>query len=805
MTNSIYQNDDQNFLADEVDEEEEFPADLFFEEEEEKAENLNDAKTNKKSNFNPKYSTRSTARHKLSSLTLSEPELRAIFEAKCRDFKVKFEENHYQRFLRRQNQHRNKKVLHMEGSALGSIAAALIVETVFYHPRIVVVDFSDNSLGDQGARCFADLIINTHSIISIDLASNHMTDNGIYTIFTALRTNRSLVSLNIGSKSSIGRNTIGPKSIKEISEMLRVNNVISELNLSLTELNALNVQGLAPGLAANSTLTMLNLSNNNIKSKGAITIIKSIMKGGMIELRLSDNAIQDDIAPYLASLLQNCKSLKILDMSGNKLGFRTTSAISTNDAYHYSIEELILSRNPLGGRGVTALGSFLANSRKIKRINLNGCEIDYRGFQDFCENLARNESLELIEIQHNPLTDDGIVKLSDAIKEHPKLKAIDLEMTELSDKGCTALFEALIDTKITRVSLKNNLIHDGLIIQKALQDNEKLRKLNIEANDIDYKSTIEINRLLNVNQLNYKRKAAQRLLGRVLTASKDAPANVEARLHRTRNNIINERKTIADLIKTKEELEIKCQETKEKKEKTLTELDDKNNELASELAILTDDCRNKNQDARNALTNLENDIAQINARLVREIEIFKTENKTLSTLSAKIVSTDDEFFNEGRLLETQLHEAQEKYRIAKEQLVDAWRSIHAEMEAIEQQKLETERAAAKAALKAAKTARKKKKDKSSKSDKTKTSSKSSAKTSKSNSIATTRKSSKQTSRLGESGKESEAGSIFNSSRTPTTEVAAAVQTGRSEILVEKTDRTFDTQPDNIKISQEDED
>lgn len=77
--------------------------------------------------------------NQFTSLSLSEEELRAIFEAKCQDFKLTFQEKLFQRFLSRQSNYNSHKVLHLENSGLGPTAAQIVVESIYQHRNIVVV------------------------------------------------------------------------------------------------------------------------------------------------------------------------------------------------------------------------------------------------------------------------------------------------------------------------------------------------------------------------------------------------------------------------------------------------------------------------------------------------------------------------------------------------------------------------------------------------------------------------------------------------------------------------------------------
>lgn len=610
--------------------------------------------------------------------TFSEADLMEIFMAKCQDFKLQFNEKLYQKFIDRQKELSTSKVLRMESCGFGPIAAGIIVNCIYQNHDIRVVYFSDNFLGDEGAYCFADLIYNSNSLIAVDLGSNRMTDNGTRTIFSSLRTNSSIACLNIGSKTSIGRNIIGPKTVIEISEMLKENKIISELNLSMTELNSINITGICPGLTINKTLTHLNLSNNNIKSSGAISVLKSLYHSNIIELKMASNHITDDVGPYLSAFLSKNKNISFLDLSVNELGNRFMSSISGQSATNSTLEELILSRNPIGGRGIAAFGAYIILNKKLRVLTVNGCMIETNGFIEFCSDLERNESLQILRIQHNPLTDDGIIKLSETIKNNKFLKEIDLELVEMTDKGAYQLFPSLLESNIENLSIRNNLVHDGNFIQKSIQNNQKLMKLDIEFNDINYSLHKEIMKIIAANQKRWKDNENQRIKYELnhITSS-------DIQLNEVRKEIKLQREEIYQLKLEKAELERYLKSSDEHRIKRINELDEKNNILGKEVSILMDDCRNQKSEIITKKSQIESDISQLSSKLAREIEVLKTEFKTYQACEGKMDRFNSRKEEEEEKLNKLYKDAKLKYLDMKTNFIAAWQLAHQEKDLIE--------------------------------------------------------------------------------------------------------------------------
>ena len=124
----------------------------------------------------------------------------------------------------------------MESSSIGPLAAEAICKVLPNHLNFKVLNLSGNSLYNEGALSFAKFLAHNKSIISVDLSSCRISDIGAAAIFRALYINKTVIVLNIGSTTCVSRNSIGSIALEELKCMLMENNVLSELNLSMSEI-----------------------------------------------------------------------------------------------------------------------------------------------------------------------------------------------------------------------------------------------------------------------------------------------------------------------------------------------------------------------------------------------------------------------------------------------------------------------------------------------------------------------------------------------------------------------------------------
>ena len=178
-----------------------------------------------------------TSRSLIQQPVLSDDELHEIFMAKCQDYKLTPTPKSYARFKKHQTNSK-QKTFSMISSSLGPLSASIVANIIFLHPNFKVISLSGNNFGNSGAEYIAELIRQTKTIISLDISSNSITDQGGAAIFNALQTNKTIVSLAVGSTSGVSRNSFGINTIKEMALMMSKNYVLSELNLSLTEISS---------------------------------------------------------------------------------------------------------------------------------------------------------------------------------------------------------------------------------------------------------------------------------------------------------------------------------------------------------------------------------------------------------------------------------------------------------------------------------------------------------------------------------------------------------------------------------------
>jgi Ran GTPase-activating protein (RanGAP) involved in mRNA processing and transport len=591
--------------------------------------------------------------------------MRSIFRAKCEDFGNRESEKMFRRFSRHQSRKQLLKTFEMESSSLGPRAAAAVSSIISYHPECRVLRLSGNSFGDSGASSIATLLLQSRKLISLEIASCGISDSGARCIFEALQRNKTLVGLHAGSGSGVSRNALGPASVEALCATLRQNRVLSELNLSMTEITAESIEMIAAGLALNQALQILTLSHNNIQSRGTASLLNALLTSRVAELHLASNHLKDDVGPHFASFLAESRRLMHLDLSGNSLTqrFAQTIAIplSTSDRH---LASLNLSRNPLGNRGIAAIGPAMATNRSLMRLNVAACKFQPAGFAEFCHSLQKNATLQALILEHNALRDEGAAALADVVSEHPTLKELNVELCEIADAGAKALFEGLQASKSMRkVTIKNNLICDGICIQKAIAVNSQIYHLNVDYNDIPFKVFSEIQKQVAINLNMWKNRQEVKTEEEV-----EAMERAEADLQACREAIANERRLVQMKAEQAAALRAELQRLEDAKLARLTKLEQDVAAISQQADETHAQLRAETDKQGSVAATAATDLSQLQLRVAREIERFRGEVKSLSTTEKWIV--EGKLANEQELeaLTERRLEAKQKYQMAVQML-----------------------------------------------------------------------------------------------------------------------------------------
>ncbi|EAX91521.1 Leucine Rich Repeat family protein [Trichomonas vaginalis G3] len=602
---------------------------------------------------------------------LTDEELRCIFETKCQDSKTKFSDQLLQRFIKHYRRRECSKIFSFQSAGIGPQCSYVIYKIFMSHSNFRVLNLSGNAIGRDGTKYIAHLILQSPFLISIDVSSCSLDGESCASLFNALAYNNSVVYFNISSVSGVTRNSFGESSIEHLKLMFEGNHILSELNISQTEIPPFSVQLIAHGLEKNKTLEILNISNNNFRSAGAVHIINALKRTHLKELIFSNNHIKDDVAPHFSNYIQGNKYLKKLDISSNDFTHKFINSFAESLINNQVLEEINISKNAITGRAMATLGTALASNNYIRKVNIAGCQIDANGFNEFCVRFAKNTNVEVFIAHNNPIQDKGMETFAHVIENHTSLREIDFEFCEMTDTVTKPLFEAIGKSKISKVNIKNNLIHDGEAVQRAIGMNKDLISINFDYNDIDYKTSNDINRLL-TNNIKMIKEQRENNYQKVVIDLR----NTLNELHDSREKIIEERRYGKLLDEQLADATKQNNEKSESRAKNVAELTNKLAQVTNELQKFVDDSRMNQDLMQTESANIEVSVQKLEQQFKTETDTFKTVSKALSELEARIDGANTQCNMDLQLLKMTKEDLKKRYLDAQFKIQERFKELH---------------------------------------------------------------------------------------------------------------------------------
>ena len=363
--------------------------------------------------------------------------------------------------------------LDLSGKNLGVASAVVIASCISINGALTSVDLRGNKLRDKGwGAIFAAICHNKDSKISaMDASSENISPAGVKLIAEALRT-----SVTGGlTKVSLAKNELGEEGTKAICEALEQNKTLKELDISGEKFGKSNIGGTA----------------------GAKHVAKMVgINGGLTKLSLAHNMLGEEGTKAICEALEQNKTLKELDISGEKFG--KSNIGGTAGAKHVAkmvginggLTSIDLSRNQLCGilryvdvgqqgsytsEGITAITNALRVNGGLTVTNLLGNQLDAESAKMLAE-VAKQKGISLCGIQRDQTTADlsgHALQPPDAI-----LLASDLS-------------QAVVTGGLTKLSLaKNKLGEEGTkFLCDALVGNNTLKELDLSG-DTSLRDTV---------------------------------------------------------------------------------------------------------------------------------------------------------------------------------------------------------------------------------------------------------------------------------------------------------------------------
>ena len=296
-----------------------------------------------------------------------------------------------------------------------------------------------HDLTDQTAEHFAVGMAESQSVQTLKLKLNSISSIGVGSIFRSLQHNTSLEQLDLSGNSQL---VVGDSEAVgcAFESMLNVNRTLTLLNLTECGVTSEVASCFAKGLAQNQSVRKVILHSNNIGSAGAVSIFRSLEHNTSLEeLDLSDNwqltyRDSEAVGCAIERMLNENKTLKILNLSGCELDTAVATHTATGLAYNASLAELNIGENicinKITSEGWVHLFKALCNNTSLKKLNISWNEVGMEGSVALAEMLSCNKSLTELDLEWCDIPEGGLREIARGLLQNTSLQTLNLWPTE---------------------------------------------------------------------------------------------------------------------------------------------------------------------------------------------------------------------------------------------------------------------------------------------------------------------------------------------------------------------------------------
>ncbi|KAJ3125896.1 cytokinesis protein 3 [Nowakowskiella sp. JEL0407] len=243
----------------------------------------------------------------------------------------------------------NMTRLDLRDRNIGVEGAKNIARLLKVKEDLTELNLGGNSIGDEGVKSICESLKENTSLVELNLRNNNITAEGARFIGKALQQHKSLTVLSLK----------GADGAVAISEALKTNAALTELNLRSCQIGPLGMKALSEAIAVNNMLKDLNLRTNAI-GDGVKCIAKVLPLNSSLEkLNLGDNQITFEETKILCEGLKTNKSLKEVNLEVSWIGLDGVRLIE--EIEHVTSISFVLSGQLPGRSSRNRLSRIITN------------------------------------------------------------------------------------------------------------------------------------------------------------------------------------------------------------------------------------------------------------------------------------------------------------------------------------------------------------------------------------------------------------------------------------------------------------
>ena len=323
------------------------------------------------------------------------------------------------------------------------------------------------AISSRGIEIFLPTLRHNTTLSSLSLAGFFLHPTAVHMLAQVLSMNTSLTELSLCRCS-----TLFPDDVTQLCQSIAKNESLKSIGLSMIHSNGASGQALSEMIRHNSTITQLDISSNWLGAQELRAILKAITTNSTIRtLNIDDNDLAGEAISALADMLTHNSTLTDLNLWLLSKERNEWDIFLNGLRHNHSITKIGLQHDKITMDELRSLVSMLTDSNhpsSIKSISLASCQFRDDDSLDPITDLIKHRNCHLTSLSVTPLeiTSSGLSAILSALHDNTSLRVLKLMADDL--RFTTKLGDQLIalaqsNTTLTQLTLPTLAVPNGII------------------------------------------------------------------------------------------------------------------------------------------------------------------------------------------------------------------------------------------------------------------------------------------------------------------------------------------------------
>ena len=366
----------------------------------------------------------------------------------------------------------------------------ILVSVITCNRRLKCIEVFNCNLQETAIASITKALENCEDLQSLDFSNNIITDDMAVNVAMLMEKCQSIQDL------TLQRCQLHYAGIQRITEAMAKKTCLHCINLSENAISDQNAMLIASVIVNNTNLHKLKFSNCKLQNAGLQQLFQATTKiTSLVHLDLSNNLFTDVTVDSFALMIHQNIGLEYLNISGCYVKAKDFEKFTHSLVTLKSLTHLDLSCNVTNITSAENIAIVIANNAFIEYLNLSKCEFRIFAFLKVLCVLQNSHYMKHLDLNSNSVNYEEATEIATAVSKIPYLDKADFSKCNLTEQGVKIILSSLTNhTSLKHFDISSSTITNHVVneIVDVIDSNTQLAHFNISNTDVQEYGILKI-------------------------------------------------------------------------------------------------------------------------------------------------------------------------------------------------------------------------------------------------------------------------------------------------------------------------